>query len=103
MSPLESVLLALAVAWPFLWPVWRHVRQLEDPAYLRTQGVVVVSDRVIERRSGPIGHYLGSPIWGSVTFMGIGYRFDRVIAARERENIGAGELYLDPGLVYVTE
>jgi hypothetical protein len=93
----------MAVAWPFLWLVWRHVGQLEDPAYLRTQRVVVVSDRVIERRSAPIGHSLGSPIAGSLTFMGMRYRFDSVIAACERENIAAGELYLEPGLVYVTE
>jgi hypothetical protein len=31
------------------------------------------------------------------------YRFDRVIDSGRRDHIGSRELYLDPGLVYVTD
>ena len=50
---------------------------LHDPAYLRRHG--------------------------SVTFKGMVYRFDRVVPERERERISARELWLAPGLVYVTD
>ena len=62
--------------------------------------MVIVLDRALEAHSAPIGRYLGREIWGNVTFMGMPCRFDRVVPERERECIGAGELYLAPGLVY---
>ena len=103
MTPLACAALAIALASPFIWMVRRHLRQMEDPGYLRAHGVIIVADRILQGRSPPIGHYMGRPIWGSVTFMGMQYRFDRVIDAGKREGIKAGELYLDPGLVYVTD
>ena len=45
---------------------------------------------------------MGRPIWASVTFMGMQYRFGHVAGSRSRERTGPGELFLDPGLVYVT-
>jgi hypothetical protein len=48
-----------------------------------------------------IGEYKGHPIWGSVRFMGMDYRFDHVLDERARERLGAGELYIEPGLVYI--
>jgi hypothetical protein len=36
-----------------------------------------------------------------VRFKGLHYRFDRIIDAAMRERIAPGELYLEPGLVYV--
>ena len=102
MTPLGCALLAVAMFLPFFGLVHWHFRRLEDPRYLRGQGVIIVADRILEARSAPIGSYMGCPIWGSVTFLGMRYRFDRVIDARKRERIGPGELYLDPGLVYIT-
>ena len=102
MSPIEGALLAVVLASPFVWLVRRHFMQLDDPNYLRTQGVIIVVDRVLDARSAPIGDYQGCPVWGTVTFKGMVYRFDHVIDPRKRESIKAGELYLDPGLVYVT-
>jgi hypothetical protein len=46
---------------------------------------------------------MGCHIWGSVTFMGMVYRFDRILEPRRKERLAAGELYLEPGLVYVTD
>jgi hypothetical protein len=45
---------------------------------------------------------MGRSIWGSVTFMGMEYRFDHVVPASHRERLAPGELYLEPGLVYIT-
>src|SRR6187402_1159469 len=103
MAPLGCAALAITLGLPFIWLVHRHIRLMEDPAYLRRHGIVIVADRILEGRSAPIGHYMGRPIWESVTFMGMRYRFDRVIDAGKREGLQARELYLEPGLVYVTE
>jgi len=102
-SPLDAALLALILALPLFWLVFRELDRLDDPAYLREQGVVIVLDRVLEAHSAPIGRYLDREIWGSVTFMGMRYRFDRIVPPRERERISERELYLPPGLVYVTD
>ena len=39
----------------------------------------------------------------TVTFMGLLYRFDHIADARRRELTATRELYLDPGLIYVTD
>jgi len=96
-------MLVLCLALPVLWVVRREMARLEDPAYLREHGVVIVSDQALQGHSAPIGEYDGHPIWGSVRFMGMDYRFDRVIDQRKRESLGPRELFLDPGLVYITE
>lgn len=81
----------------------RELDKLDDPGYLRRHGVVIVSPAVLEAHSAPIGRYQDREIWGSVTFKGMRYRFDRVVSEKERERISARELYLAPGLVYVTD
>jgi len=102
MTPLEAVLVPVALALPILWLMRLELDRLADPDYLRRHGVVVVAESALESRSDPIGHYMGRNVWATVTFMGIVYRFDRVTQPHLRERIGRGELYLDPGLVYVT-
>lgn len=81
----------------------REFLRRSQPAYLRAHGVVVVSERVLQKRSAPIGMYLGHPIWASVCFMGMEYHFDRVVDPRTRSRIAARELLLAPGRVYVTD
>ena len=100
MSPIDAAILVLLLALPLHWLVLRHFDQVSDPAYLRRQGVVVVSGQALQAHATAIGQYRGQPIWASVTFMGLVYRFDRVTERRRRENISAGELFLEPGLVY---
>ena len=101
MGPLDAATLCIVLYLPFHWLVRRHFLQLEDPAFLRRHGVIIRSDKVLEARSAPIGEYLGRPIWGSLQFMGMRYRFDHVLDRRYRERIGDGELFVEPGLVYV--
>ena len=75
----------------------RDLDKLADPTYLRAHGVVIVSESALQEHSEPIGQYLGHPIWGSVRFMGMEYRFDHVQDARKRERLAPGELFLEPG------
>ena len=103
MNALEACVLVALLALPFHWLVRRELDKLDDPGYLRRHGVVIVSPAVLEAHSAPIGRYRDREIWGSVTFKGMRYRFDRVVSEKERERISARELYLAPGLVYVTD
>lgn len=100
MTPIDAAALVLLVFLPLNWLVLRHFDQLEDPAYLRRHGVVIVSERALQGRSAPVGQFMGRPIWATVTFKGTVYRFDRIQPAARREALGPGELFLEPGLVY---
>jgi hypothetical protein len=102
MTPLEAVLVPIALAMPLLWLMRRELDRMVDPAYLRRHGVVIVDERALESRAQPIGQYMGRTVWGTVTFKGMIYRFDYVTQPERREAIGPGRLYLEPGLVYVT-
>jgi hypothetical protein len=101
MSALDAAAVIVLVALPWLWLVNRELAKLADPGYLRRHGVVIVSETALQAHSDPIGEYLGHPIWGSVRFMGMEYRFDHVQERRARERLAPGELFLEPGLVYV--
>lgn len=102
MTPLEALCLVIALSLPFYWLVWREIERQSDPAYLRDRGVVIVLEKALDAHSEPIGQFMDHPIWATVTFKGMVYRFDRVIPARHRERIGPHELFLEPGLVYRT-
>jgi hypothetical protein len=101
MSPLEASLLISALALPLFWLVQRQFDRLDDPAYLRSVGVIIVLEQALQERTEVIGSYQGHPIWGTVTFKGARYRFSRIVRQAAKEKISAGELYLEPGLVYV--
>jgi hypothetical protein len=102
MPALDAAAVVLILALPLIWVVRRELANLADPAYLREQGVVIVSEDVLQDHSAPIGEYLGRPIWGSVTFKGMEYRFHRLQDRRKREQLAPRELFLEPGLVYRT-
>ena len=99
MTPLEAGLLAALIALPFHWLVQRELAKLDDPAYLRRHGVVILNTDVLQH-SGAIGIYGGQEIWSSVTFKGMLYRFHHV---SRREHAGPLELYVAPGVVYRTQ
>jgi hypothetical protein len=99
-TPLEAAALVVALQLPCHWLVLRHLRRLADPAYIRSMGVVILRERALQAHSEPIGRYQDRPIWGTVSFMGMLYRFDHVV---ERRRVGPRELFLEPGLVYVTD
>jgi hypothetical protein len=102
-SALDAAVLVLILALPLLWLVQREMANLSDPRYLRDHGVVIVSERALQAHSDPIGEYRGHPIWASVRFMGMEYRFDHVADRSARHSLSPRELFLDPGLVYITD
>lgn len=103
MNPLEAAALIALLALPLHFAVQWHLARLEDPRYLRTQGIVMVRQSALGAHGETIGEYMGHPIWRSVEFKGMQYRFSHVAASRNKERIGRGEMYLDPGIVYVTD
>ena len=103
MNVIELALIVGGIALPFHFLVRRELGKLSNPRHLREHGVVIVSLRALESRSEAIGTFMGQTIWDSVTFKGMRYRFDRVIDPRAKDRIEARELYLEPGLVYVTD
>jgi hypothetical protein len=102
LSPIEAGLLVAALALPFHLLVQWQLSRLSDPGYLRARGVVILDERVLQQR-GSIGEFKGRKIPESVVFLGMAYRYDRVIAPAQKDELAAGELYLEPGLVYVTD
>jgi hypothetical protein len=103
MSALDAIALLLLLFLPLHPLVRRELDKLSDPRYLRRHGVVIVSERALEGHSAPIGEYMGRPIWGSVRFKGMDYRFHHVTDKRNRAQPKSRELFLDPGLIYVTD
>jgi len=103
MNPLEAVLLIVLVGLPFHLLVQRQFARLRDPRYLREHGVVIRREEILERPSVPIGAFGGHTIYESVTFMDIVYRFDRIAEPSYRERVRPREIFLEPGLIYVTD
>jgi hypothetical protein len=101
MSPLEAAALIGLLVLPLHCVVQWQLSRQEDPVYLRTQGIVVVRDSALDGHAEAIGHYAGHRIWAGVTFKGMTYRFDHIARLQDREKTGPGELWLEPGLVYV--
>ena len=99
---MEAALVVISLALPICLIVRWELERLEQPAYLREHGVVIVSEEVLQGHSESIGDYRGHPVWRSVRFKDMDYRFDRIVERRKREKIGPRELFLEPGLVYIT-
>ena len=99
---LEAAIIVLLLALPIYLIVRWELARLEHPSYLRQHGVVIVSENALQWHSAPIGEYRGHPVWASVRFKDMEYRFDHVVEHARREQIGPRELFLEPGLVYIT-
>lgn len=102
-SPLEAALLVALLALPLHLLVQWQIGLLSDPGYVRRRGVVIVREEVVRREGEVIGKYLGREIPAQLVFLGMRYRFDRITAPSYRDWVGERELYLEPGLVYVTD
>lgn len=101
MSPIEAALLVAVLALPFHLAVQWQLRRMSDPRYLRQQGVVICREEILQRGGEVIGRYRDEDIHASVFFLGMEYRFARI--ATPSCHIGARELLVPPGLVYVTD
>jgi hypothetical protein len=103
MNALEAAALVLLLILPLHLLVQRELKRLSDPDHIRARGVTIERDAAVERRGEVIGSYWGADIYSEVVFMDMIYRFDRVAPQNYRLRVGPRELYLEPGLVYVTD
>jgi hypothetical protein len=103
MTPLEAAALVALLVAPFHLALQRYVARLADASHVRKEGVVIVCLRALDGHAPSIGSYMGHEIWRTVTFLGMVYRFERVAPASYATRIAPRELYLEPGLIYVTD
>ena len=73
------------------------------PRHARRSGVVMESAHELELSGEVLGSYQDRPIHAWIGFLGMVYRFDRVAPRAYRRRVAERELYLEPGLVYVTD
>jgi hypothetical protein len=103
MNAFEAAALVLLLMLPLHLLVQRELKRLCDPRHIREHGVTIERGTTVERRGDIVGTYSGCQIYAEVVFMDMVYRFDRVAPPAYRYRVGPRELYLDPGLVYVTQ
>jgi hypothetical protein len=103
MNALEAALVVAVVSLIIHFLLQLELGRLCDPRYIRRRGVAIQREEVLEDRSEVIGRYHGRDIYASVVFMGMRYRFDRVAPRVYRYRVAERELFLEPGLIYVTD
>jgi hypothetical protein len=103
---LSSLLLATCIVGfgfaPAILLLRRHLRLLHDPSYLLRYGVIVRRFEALDNVAEIIGRYRDSNIYRYVTFKGMRYDFERVVPIPRFFQIGPNELFVEPGIVYVT-
>jgi len=99
MNALEATALIGALVIPFHVLLQRQIARFS--AHVRKSGVAIDREEALEERGEVIGVFAGRAIYAWVVYLGMKYRFDRTVPRRyapmERE------LYLEPGLVYLTD
>lgn len=101
MNALEAAALIGALIIPFHILVQQQLGRLRE--HVRSTGVVIDDERVLEARGEVIGRYQGREIHAFVVYLGIKYFFGRTEQAKYRRHVRERELWLEPGLVYVTD
>ena len=102
MEALYCIVIVLAAALPLHWGVMIQLEHSESPEYFRRYGVIIKRLEALDMTGEVIGSYVGAPIYGSVGFKGMVYGFAGVVPARYQRRIDENELFLEPGLLYVT-
>lgn len=65
--------------------------------------VALESEKALQHHGESIGRYRDRRSTSEVVFMGMLYRFECVAPRSYRHRVGAPELFLEPGLFYVTD
>ena len=68
----------------------------------RRQGVIVRRFEALDDATEVIGSYCGADIHRTVTFQGMRYEFTGIVPSGGRAAVRRDELYLDPGLLYIS-
>jgi hypothetical protein len=84
--------------------VQRDRTSAQDPLHIRRFGAAVAYDGVrVAEDAEVIGVFDGRPIHSRVVYLGMTYRFDRVMPPEYRHLVRPRELFVAPGLVYITD
>lgn len=92
----------LCVLLPLHLLIMRELHRLKSPEYIRQHGVIVHRFDALDDVSEVIGSYRGAEIHRTVTFKGMRYEFSGVVPSGHDGAVHRNELYLDPGLLYVS-
>lgn len=99
MNALEAAALIGALVLPFHVLLQRQLARFAE--HVRKSGVAIEDEAAIESRGEVIGSFKGRDIHAWVVYLGMKYRFDRTVP--QCRDVGERELFLEPGLVYVTD
>lgn len=90
------ILLPLHMLMTYQFHLWQRERSA------RRHGIVIHRFEALDDASEVIGSYCGTEIHRTVTFDGMRYEFFGVVPENDRRALHRDELYLDPGLLYVS-
>lgn len=102
MDAFYCIVIVLALFLPLHWLVVTQLERWERPEYFRRNGVVIKHLEALDTPPIVVGRYLDAPIYGSLSFKGMVYEFAGVVSDHYQRRIDENELYLEPGLLYVT-
>jgi hypothetical protein len=95
------LVIAAAVLPPYL-VMKAEWRKLRDGDYLRETGVFIRKLAALDAVAEVIGRYDGADIYRYVVFKGMRYDFDHIVPVHLPREVRERELFLEPGVVYVT-
>lgn len=101
MNALEAAALIGALLVPLHIFLQQGLQNL--PRHARRSGVYMESAHELQLSDEVVGRYQDRPIHAWIGFLGMIYRFDRVAPRSYRGRVAERELYLEPGLVYITD
>lgn len=86
----------------FLFVQWERTL-MPQPSYARRIGAVLEHAGLVRASDEIVGYLDGQPIYAVVEFMGMRYRFEAVVPPSFRHRVGPRQLYVAPGLLYMTD
>jgi hypothetical protein len=102
MDALYGIVTVLAAVVPLYWGVMTQLERWESPESLRRHGAIIKHLDALEMTGEVVGRYLDAPIYGTLGFKGMVYEFAGVVPVHYQRRIDENELYLAPGLLYLT-
>lgn len=96
-----ALVVAAAVLPPYL--IMRvEFRKLGSRDYLRETGVFIRKLAALDTVAEVIGRYNGADIYRYVVFKGMRYEYDHIVPPYLPREVRERELFLEPGVIYVT-
>jgi hypothetical protein len=103
METLKLAIIMGSLALPLHLALRWQLDRICNPRHIRRVGVALDCEEQLEARSEVIGYYDGCRIYAWVEFLGMRYRFQCVTKPSYRNWVEERELFLHPGLLYITD